>query len=263
MQIPVQTCVKGNMITGMLHVPAIRAKGTPVIIMCYGLNGDRVEIHRMSVIAARQAEEMGVVFLRFDYRGLGLSEGEFWSSSLESKTEDVLAMIDFVKGCFQMETTTLILLGFCDGGRIASRIAALRDDINGLIMWNPIFSALPAVFRSQGSEVRLMREPKTKEFVYPFFGLWMGTNYLREINTIMEMEELHGFKKPKLLIFAENDSYTRETRSSDFMDAFVKDPLIELLIIKNAKHLFNSINWTKQVIDNSLNWSINLAKSNV
>lgn len=261
MQIPVQICVKGKLAAGMLHVPEKRAKGSPVVMMCYGLNGDRVEVHRMSVIAARQAEAMGITFFRFDYRGLGLSEGEFQHSSIDSKIEDAMAAIDFLKGCFQSEDHTLILLGFCDGARITCKIANMRSDIGGLAMWNPIFSQMPAVFRSEGDRPKMVREPDTKELVYPFFGLWMGTNYLKQVNSKTDIQEFTGLKIPKLLVFGGNDLYTEETRKYFIKYECQQDMFLDMVTIQNAKHLFNSTDWTRQVIDQTLAWTLSVGGS--
>lgn len=256
MQIPFQICIKGKTIAGVLHIPSHRAKGAPTIIMCYGLNGDRVEVHRMSVIAARQAEELGVTFVRFDYRGLGLSDGEFWQSTIDTKVEDALGVVDFIRNCFQSEEHTIILLGFCDGVRVCCKVAELLDNIYGLAMWNPTFSPMPAVFRAGDKMPRLVREPITKELVHPFFGLFMGSSYLRQVNSNMSMDGFRAYNRPKLLVFAENDLYSKETREEFAISNSGDDPMEKIVTIPKAKHLFNSVEWTEQVISDTLTWAV-------
>ena len=42
MQIPIQIEVERTPVLGMLHIPENQAPGSPMILMCYGLNGNRV-----------------------------------------------------------------------------------------------------------------------------------------------------------------------------------------------------------------------------
>ena len=39
MQIPIQIEVERTPVLGMLHIPENQAPGSPMILMCYGLNG--------------------------------------------------------------------------------------------------------------------------------------------------------------------------------------------------------------------------------
>ncbi|AJQ26590.1 alpha/beta hydrolase [Pelosinus fermentans] len=260
MQVPVQIYAKGRNLAGVIHIPSVRAIGAPIIIMCYGLNGDRVEVHRMSVFAARRAAQLGITFIRFDYSGLGLSDDEFWHSSINTKVEDVLAVIDFVKGCFQTENPTLVLLGFSDGGRVACRIANICKEVSGLAMWNPMFSAMPPILPNSGFVPKFVREPQTREFVYPFFGLWMGSEYVRDINSSMNIEEFNTYDKDKLLIFGGDDLYSKETREQIIRDPSNLTTNVKIISIPGANHLFNRVEWTEQVISKTMEWVLEVGR---
>ena len=45
MQIPIQIEVERTPVLGMLHIPENQAPGSPMILMCYGLNGNLSLIH--------------------------------------------------------------------------------------------------------------------------------------------------------------------------------------------------------------------------
>lgn len=138
MQIPIHILKKSKCIAGIMHIPDVRVQGTPIVILCYGLNGNRVENERLLVKAGKEFMDAGIVFVRFDYIGLGVSDGEFWEVSNTSKVEDVLAVINYIKGCFQEETYNIFLLGFSDGAKIANIVANLSDEVKGLANWSPV-----------------------------------------------------------------------------------------------------------------------------
>ena len=57
---------------------------------------DLMEIELMFIEfykAAQMFTESGIACLRFDYRGQGISEGEFVDTSMATKTEDIINII--------------------------------------------------------------------------------------------------------------------------------------------------------------------------
>lgn len=256
MQIPVQVDVKGRSIMGVFHIPHKFAKGTPVIVMCYGFNGNRVEQHRMSVYAAKRAAQQGVAFMRIDYRGLGNSEGEFWESSISSKVEDITKVIDFIQGCFQSKENSLFLLGFSDGIKIASEVLSLREHVCGIAMWSPIFFSNPVFFKSR-TRPKLVREPGSKEMVCPFYGLWVGVDHLRELAQTKAFDNFCQFEGPKLCIYGENDFSVAQTRKAFEEARLLHDQDLKIVTIPGAKHLFGRTEWTREVIDVTINWVLN------
>jgi pimeloyl-ACP methyl ester carboxylesterase len=253
MQIPVQIGVNGQMILGMFHLPEKSAPGFPTILFCSGLDGKRSEVHRMMTLAARKAERMGVSMLRFDYRGLGLSDGEFWQTSISRKIDDTLAVIDFIRGCYQDKRFCLIPLGFSDGARIASGLYKERAWIGGMVMWNPIFNLVDANMVGGTPTARIVRHPVTKELVFPLFnGLWLGMEYLREQTGMGNAtEDFYGFTGPKLTIFGGDDLITKDTRED-----LEKGEHGKVAVIPGANHTFNRSVWAEKVIDQTMEWAI-------
>jgi uncharacterized protein len=261
-QIPVQIDVNGQAILGILHVPLKRAVGSPIIILCYGFNGNRVENNRMSVFLGRLGEECGIILFRFDYRGLGVSEGEFWSTSILNKTEDALAVLEYLKGCFQGETYTLIALGFSDGIRIITNLINSCKDIVGICMWSPIlFPVIDKVHEKHAR--RLMREPITKEMVMPFRGLWVGRQYLKQQSDIgQDFDIVKNFNHHRLVIFGENDPLVTETYEKLTEVGKDSGENMKIVMIPFADHLFSRVEWSSEVIRKTLDWAIDVGINN-
>jgi alpha/beta superfamily hydrolase len=236
----------------MLHVPRERAPGGPLILLNYGLNGDRVDNHRLSILLARRANAAGVSVLRFDYSGAGVSSGEFHDTSIGTKVADTMAMIDFVKGCFQDEPLRLFLLGYSDGIRVVHHVVRRRRDIDAVAAWNPIIRSMTQTFRSS-TRNRMAIEPTTKKLVLPLFGVYLGVDYLREANEHLDLAEILDNDIPKLFVFGTGDAHTlgfqQELRSlrrerSDF----------DLLEIEGANHLFNRVAWSEELVAKTVDW---------
>lgn len=250
MQVPIQLYHKGRQILGMIHVPMRRAKGSPLVLMNYGMNGDRVDNHRLSVLFARHANEAGITVVRFDYSGCGVSTEEFWETSLTEKTSDTLAVIDFIKGCFPAEDFNLIMLGYSDGIRILNKIARLRKEVKAVCVWNPIIRSMTGTFKAAGKKMAI--EPITKKLVFPIFGLYMGIDYLKEANEDMMIEEIMELNMPKLFVFGTGDTHTLGLQHELDEFALPADACIEK--IDGANHLFSRVEWSAQVIKLTTDW---------
>jgi pimeloyl-ACP methyl ester carboxylesterase len=102
----------------------------PMVIWCGGLKSDMEG--SKAVDLERRCAEARQAFLRFDYFGHGVSEGEFTDGTISRWSADVCAMIDrFGKnGC--------VLIGSSMGGW-ASLLAALDrpEAVAGLVLINP------------------------------------------------------------------------------------------------------------------------------
>lgn len=120
---------------GLAHVP----KHTPVALalVCHPLPtmGGTME-NKVAFTLAKTFAELSCVALRFNFRGVGNSEGAFTGG--DGEVEDVLAVADFARE--QFGELPLILSGFSFGGYVAAR-AAHRLQPRHLIL------AAPAVGR--------------------------------------------------------------------------------------------------------------------
>src|SRR5690625_321666 len=67
----------------------------PGVVMLHGFTGNKVGPHRMFVKMAERLSELGIVTLRFDFRGSGDSEGNFEDASFRGEVDDALRACDY------------------------------------------------------------------------------------------------------------------------------------------------------------------------
>ena len=117
-----------TMLNGPTGVLEILAEGfnTPfngIAIICHPhpLHGGTL-LNKVVHYLARSCRELGLASLRFNYRGVGKSTGEYGEGVGES--EDLLAIIDWVTEHYP--DTPLWLAGFSFGAYVALRAAGIR-----------------------------------------------------------------------------------------------------------------------------------------
>lgn len=120
---------------GILSLPAAattaHARGVLIVV---GGPQYRAGSHRQFTLLARDLAAAGVPALRFDYRGMGDSEGEL--RGFDDVNEDLRAAIDR----FFLEVPGMrevVLWGLCDGASAAAMYAPQDARVAGLVLLNP------------------------------------------------------------------------------------------------------------------------------
>ncbi len=131
----------GNL-DGVAHVPTELPIGIAVVVHPLPTMGGTME-NKVTVTLAKTFAELGCVVLRFNFRGVGASGGEY--SGGDGETEDLLAVVHYAQAQFG-EELPLLLSGFSFGGYVAARAAELLKPQH-LVLAAPAVGrfAMPAV----------------------------------------------------------------------------------------------------------------------
>lgn len=258
MEKPFQISVDGKSVLGMIHEPSVKARGNPTAVMIYGFNGERVDNNRISVLCGRYAQRHGITFVRFDYRGLGVSEGEFWDTTLDTKLRDAREIIRYIAD--QSDgTLSLFLVGFSDGVRIATTLLEQSENICGMCMWSPVL--FPLVDEVHGRMPgKFSRHPQTGRLVVPHRGLWVGQQYLRQVSTPDKgYERIKSSSKPILAVFGGGDDAVEVTKHE--LEKLLADGRsnIGIKTIEEADHLFSREKWRDEVTKETVQWILDIS----
>ena len=123
---------EGRRLVGVLHAPPkLRRRGVLVIV---GGPQYRVGSHRQFVALARSLAAADVPVLRFDYSGMGDSDGA--NADFETTDPDIAAALDeFFRQSPGLED--VVLWGLCDAASAAMMYAARDSRVVGLVLLNP------------------------------------------------------------------------------------------------------------------------------
>jgi uncharacterized protein len=135
-EIPVSFLCAGDTLYGVLHQPSTPSR-LGVLISAGGLQY-RVGSHRQFVLLARAWAESGIPVMRFDYRGVGDSEGAL--TEFPGKGPDIAAAIDLFTTSLP-GLNEIVIWGLCEGASAALFYAPKDSRVTGVILVNPyIFS---------------------------------------------------------------------------------------------------------------------------
>ena len=130
-EVPAVFDCAGQTLLGIVH-PAEHASSTGVVIVVGGPQY-RVGSHRQFVCTARSLASAGYSVLRFDYRGMGDSEGE--QRTFDSVADDIRSAVDYLAAAQGVKQ--IVLVGLCDAASACWIYCSSDPRVRGLILLNP------------------------------------------------------------------------------------------------------------------------------
>ncbi|MCP4183357.1 MAG: OsmC family protein [Hyphomicrobiales bacterium] len=116
----------GHKISAKLDLPSGEVKAYALFAHCFTCTKDINATKRIAIELAKQS----IAVLRFDFAGLGASEGEFAATNFSSNIEDLLAAADFLREYYKAPQ---IVIGHSLGGAAALPSAALIPESNAVV----------------------------------------------------------------------------------------------------------------------------------
>jgi exosortase A-associated hydrolase 1 len=123
-----------DQLLGMLHPAGTGSSGARGVLIVVGGPQYRVGSHRQFVLLARDLAAAGHPVLRFDYRGMGDSEGPF--RGFEAIGDDIGAALDAFQA-EQPEVHEIVLWGLCDAASAAAFHGHRDRRVSGMVLLNP------------------------------------------------------------------------------------------------------------------------------
>lgn len=125
--------------------------------------GQRLDIFNT---IARTLAECGIASVRYDKRGVGASEGDYYSTGHVESVSDAIHCYDVVRALECCRTDRIFLLGHSEGTLIAPQVSADRPDVAGLVLICPVVENLESVLLKQARHI--------EEAVGRLEGIWGG-----------------------------------------------------------------------------------------
>ncbi|WP_350283104.1 hydrolase 1, exosortase A system-associated [Nitrosomonas sp.] len=274
----IRFCCQHEWLYGILNVP--QQPVTRGVLIVVGGPQYRVGSHRQFVLLARYLAERGIPVMRFDFRGMGDSDGAI--RTFEHIGEDLRSAVDF----FFSECPFLkdiVIWGLCDAASAALFHAHQDPRVRGLVLLNPWVRTEQGIAKAYLKHYYLERL-----FELEFWRKLLGGkfNALASIRSLYEFsrnslrggknltvsEESAGsscnlaiplpermlnglkhFQGKILIITSGNDLTAREfldlVNSSMDWQAAMKTKQTEFFHIESANHTFSTRGWRDQVAE--------------
>lgn len=269
---PVWIDCNGEQMLGILTEPRRGlASGLGVLIIVGGPQY-RIGSHRQFVLLARRLAAAGHVCLRFDYRGMGDSEGT--ARTFEDVADDVRAALDFL--CAWPGVRAAVVWGLCDAASAALMFGADDSRVRGLVLVNPWVR----------SEVTLARTHLKHYYLQRLFerGFWSRVlrgrlqwrasvaELARSLQRAARLDDSNAnfpfqkkmadrwrrFRWPILLALSGRDFTAREFLECAAADSawhgLLTQPNVQRVDLADADHTFSATQWRAWLEDRTLDW---------
>ncbi|GGC96873.1 hydrolase 1, exosortase A system-associated [Undibacterium terreum] len=267
-----------NRLHGILSLP--EQAGSSGVLVIVGGPQYRVGSHRQFTLLARHLAERGIPMMRFDYSGMGDSEGP--QSTFDDIHDDVRTALDqffaAVPGLREVA-----LWGLCDGASASLFYAPQDERVTGLVLLNPWVRTeqgmakayLKHYYRDRLFQADLWKKIFSGRFSFSsaassFAGLVskLAARGKRTASIDDEPQDadlpqrmidgLAGFSGKVLIILAGKDLTAQEfsdlAASSGSLKKLLASPRVSRREIADADHTFSRRVWRDQVAEWTADW---------
>ncbi len=140
---------------GTLSIPETRTEKSPAILIIQGsgpIDRNGKVNKKLDLKLYRQLADfltgIGFINLRYDKRGIGGSEGDYFATGLWDLVDDAQAAVRLLKNLPQVDPENVIVLGHSEGTTIGTALAA-REELGGLILLSGAIERLSEALRRQ------------------------------------------------------------------------------------------------------------------
>ncbi|MBL6689548.1 MAG: OsmC family protein [Pseudomonadales bacterium] len=116
----------GVTLSGALEMPESGVQAYALFAHCFTCGKDTAAASRISRALTRD----GIAVLRFDFTGLGNSDGDFANTNFSSNVQDLVAAAEFLAGDFEAPQ---LLIGHSLGGAAVLAAAASLDSVKAVV----------------------------------------------------------------------------------------------------------------------------------
>lgn len=254
MRYPVTFENEGQMMIGVVHRPdedrSERRKGRPGVVIFHGFTGTKVEPHRIFVKMAERLAAMGIVALRFDFRGSGDSEGNFEDMTFGGEVSDALVALDYMLENEGVDPERLGVLGLSMGGAVAACVTGRSGKVRSTALW----AAVADMNLLRHIAAGITRELGDIEY-YDRAGNLVGRAFIEGLDGFEPYTEVADGKTPVLVLHGDQDPTVPVEHAYKFQASLSKagNPH-KLHIVQGADHTFNSHPWETEVLDVTARW---------
>ncbi len=227
-----------------LEIPESEIKAYIIFCHCFTCTKDILTAYRSSRLLAQQ----GYAVLRFDFAGLGDSEGDFACCNFSTTVDDCLAAINYLSEQYEPPS---ILIGHSLGGTTSLAAAIQAASIKKVItIASP---SQPAhVLHHFDHAITLLEQgiPASFEVAGKFYDI--EPQFVDDVRAWDMQQQLQALDKPVLILNVENDALVSENDALE-IEQWVKGRT-RTINLKGTDHLLTDKKANKDAIATIIDW---------
>ncbi len=187
----------GASLAARLDMPNGRVRAFALFAHCFTCSKDLIAVRRIAADLARA----GIAVLRFDFTGLGSSEGEFASTNFSSNVEDLLAAADWLR---ENHAAPALLIGHSLGGAAMLAVAADIPEARAVVT-----IGAPAdtdhVLANFGSDLATIERDGQAEVTLAGRRFRIARQFVEDVRGVRLAERIRAMRRPLLILHSPLD----------------------------------------------------------
>lgn len=239
---------RGNSLDARLDVPVHIdiSEITDFIIFCHCFTCSKETITTFRL--SRRLAENGYAVLRFDFTGLGNSEGDFSATTFTSTQDDLKSAINFLNTNHRSPS---FLMGHSLGGTTALSVAQDYVSVKGVVtVASP--SEPEHVLHHFGHALTLLEQNIAASFEVAGQYYEIEPEFVENVRGADMQLLLSELKKPVLVVNVENDALVKQADSQQILDWVNGETT--LINVTGSNHLLSNRDATEMVTGEIVRW---------
>ena len=220
----------GDALAARLDIPAGQIQATALFAHCFTCSKDIPAARRIS----QRLAAMGIAVLRFDFTGLGHSDGEFANTNFSSNVQDLVRAADYLAANHSAPT---LLIGHSLGGAAVLKAAGEIPSVKAVATIGAPFDPGHVVhnFGTSLEEIKAKGEAKVSLAGRPFT---IRQDFVDDISAVNLAPAIAGLKRALLVLHSPIDQTVGIQNAGEIFGA-AKHPK-SFVTLDNADHLLTS-----------------------
>ncbi len=237
---------RGETLSGRLELPYRKPTAVALFAHCFSCNKN---VHAAARIS-RSLREQSVAVLRFDFTGLGLSEGDFANTNFSSNLDDLRSAVEALMAEGYPPS---MLIGHSLGGAASLYLASELDQIGAVAsIGSPSEPAevLNLLGKQTVDEIRSQGHAEVRLGSHSF---QVKSQFLEDVSATSLKERVKNLNKPALIIHAVEDQVVPVQQGRDlFLEAPASTSFVAL---DGADHMLSRSSDSQQVARLIVQWA--------
>lgn len=188
---------QGIQLTALLEMPEDNPQAFAVFAHCFTCNKNLSAVHNIS----KALNQNGIAVLRFDFTGLGESEGDFADTNFSSNVEDLVAACNYLQ---QHHQAPSLLIGHSLGGAAVVKAASMVESIKAFATIGAPFDPYHVTHLLQ-PKIEKIQQEGIAEVNIGGRSFKVKNQFLEDIREHSLIEALQGMRKAMLVLHSPQD----------------------------------------------------------
>lgn len=251
---------EGQQLVGTLTLPS--GDPAPVVLLLHGFTGTRDELvipsTEKGVFAhtAKSLADSGFASLRIDFRGSGesITDFQYEETTFEGQIADAVAAVDYLSSLETVAGDDIYVIGWSQGGLIASALAGRSEDLNGVALWQAVGDADATYGGLFGADILAAGKAASPDETITAALPWgaevkLNGAFFDGIETLDPIAEIAAYSGPLFVTQGMQDTTVLPTAAAAFIEAHDGPEQIWAAQMDHVFNVFTEVNTLDNMIE--------------